>query len=225
MPPPKPRPSPTSVTIPPLHIRLDARGLAALIRAHRATGGAVSTHRVALAALTIGARIIGERPAVLFELFTEGEDPGPTSAPAPPPSIPPPPPAPERPAAAPPVAAPKPHRPKRPPPPTAPTGAREAADDVAPIGEKGSSRPKATDTEVEAASVAIRRARAADHGTAALLRAAGVANTGGARETLRDLAADPRPARTFTRALVLSLTAGALLLSPSPTASSSGATS
>jgi hypothetical protein len=34
-----------------------------------------------------------------------------------------------------------------------------------------------------------------------------VQNSGGARETLRDLAADPRPLRTFTRALVLSLAA------------------
>jgi hypothetical protein len=42
--------------------------------------------------------------------------------------------------------------------------------------------------------------------------------TGGSLETLRDLAADPRSARTFTRALVLNLAIGALRLALAPDA-------
>lgn len=206
MPPRKPSPS-TPSPVSPLHIRPDARALDALQRAQRATGGALSAHRVALAALTIGARIVAERPAVLFELAAEGAEPAPavtSSAPAAAPAAPPAP-APPPPAAA--AARPRPR-------PRSARASATAAGDGPSVGVGPNARAKASPVEVEAASTAIRRARAAGHGTAALLRAARVQNTGGARETLRDLAADPRPVRTFTRALVLSLAAGAHQLAP-----------
>lgn len=203
MPPRKPSPP-----VPPLHIRLDARALDALQRAQRVTGGAVSMHWVALASLTIGARALAERPAVLFDLAAEGLS------------------------SRPPLRC---LRPRRRPPPLplslGPLLLRDLGRALArrvrqrrsrargpPSGAPSTGRAKASAVEVEAASVAIRRARTAGHGTAALIRVAKVQNTGSARKTLRDLAADPRPARTFTRALVLNLAIGALRLASAPDA-------
>lgn len=190
----KPSPSPDSSPIPPLHIRPDARAVDALQRAQRATGGALSTHRVALASLTLGARMIEADPSLMFKLAAEGAErvtaprPGPEREPSP---------------APPPPAA------------TRPRSARTAPGGPS-VGVGPNARAKASPVEVESASAAIRRARAAGHGTAALIRAAKVQSTGGARETLRDLAADPRPVRTYTASLVRALTAGALVLSPAP---------
>lgn len=58
---------------PPLSIRPDDAAAEALASAMRATGGALSAHRVALAALTIGARAITARPSLVFG--TEAPDP------------------------------------------------------------------------------------------------------------------------------------------------------
>lgn len=221
----KPSPSSPSPGVHPVNVRLDVRARDALQRAQRATGGAFSAHRVARDALTLGARMIEADPSLMFKLAAETAEGAPTPSPVSAVASSSPADAPRRGEALAVVAAPARgpgsvgaadarRRPRGAP--RAPGGAEPGAPvESGGAAEKGS-RAKASPVEIEAASTAIRRARAAGHGARAILAAAELPNTGGAREAVQHLAADPRPVRTFTRALVRRLTAGALVLSPAP---------
>jgi hypothetical protein len=181
---PKP-PSPA----PAMTVRPDATTASALAAARRATGGAVPPHRLALAALTLGARAIAARPSLVFDVGEEERGPlealeGGATAPSPS--------APE-PRAAPPGG---PLEPRREAP--APTTATEA-----PPPPSG----RATAEEVDAARAPVRAALAAGHSARALAAAAGEGWSGGVGRGVRALQGDAP--LSINRATLAALVRGA----------------